>query len=377
MYEAKLDQLTINLSKLTHEQIICLKQPVNEFYCQTCQQQVRLKVGAIKKPHFSHLTKCQHLTNPESDEHQLGKSLMFSWIKSLNPDQLIVEYRLPHINRIADLYFTLNHQKYVIEIQKSLISKQELDNRTKAYESAHIIPIWLFITPVHQKKLSVYMPPLMQKQKHQTILYLNVKTKELTRYNQCLWLTKGECLSSNQAQLLTEVTLNQLCDNTLKTFNISKMEWLSYKQAFRLSKWYYYLKQNYGLRTLCAKHQLSLSLIGEEVGWPIQQCGGFVEPLMLWQSVISCCLRDYEKGAFVTSSELLYRSRYFLKASKQQSITLLHAELVEYLSQLVQLQLLIKLGSYYQIIGEFKTFNRLEDAVLADKKASEVISYLT
>ncbi len=376
MYTAKLNDQVIELQNLTKEQLLTLKHQKATFHCVDCEADVRLKVGEIKQAHFAHVTPCQKLISLESEAHQRAKALLYEWAKTLNPTWIQLEYSFSHIKRIADLAFEIEEQIYVIEIQKSLISNQVFNMRSNAYASAGIKVIWVFLTPVHQSRLTTYIPPLMQRQKHLPILYLDNENQELTIYNGYFWLSQSECVCSTQKLSLQDLTLSLLCDTQLESSEISKQKWLEIKKAFRLSKWYYYQRKNWALRKLCATHRISLSLIGAEVGWPTLQCGGFLEPLFVWQSIVSLCLQRYGVGECVTAGDLLYRVRYYLTASKRQPKDALYQELRSYLAQLVAFDLIEDRGGYYVIKRRFTSFERVEAALLADASYGEKVTCL-
>ena len=374
MYTAIYNNKLIELSKCSKDEIKELKQKNETYYCPECQGTVRLKMGEIKSPHFSHITPCCSTTKLESEWHQKGKKLMYEWACTLNPSKIELEYYIKSIKRTADLMFEVDHKQYVIEIQKSLIPSREIEQRTQDYESANFVPIWIFIVPLTHKKLTTYMPPLMQRQKQHVMNHLDVQKKLLMIYNACLWLSGSECISSNKSRVLNEVALHELCNMNLETLEISRTHWLDIKKQFRLRKWYYYSKRHWALRQLVMKHRMSYSLINAEVGWPIVQHGGFVEPLFVWQSIVWCCLAEYELGECFSSSELLYRVCYYTSASKKQKRKSLLMELTQYLKVLVVSGCVKQVEGYYVRVHRNKSYHVLEDAIKADEILSKKLS---
>ena len=371
MYTAIYNDQLIELRKCSKDEIKELKQKKGMYYCPDCQGTVRLKIGEIKSPHFSHITPCDSTTNLESEWHQKGKALMYEWACALNPTKLELEYYIKSIKRTADLMFEVDHKQYVIEIQKSLIPSREIEQRTRDYESANFIPIWIFIVPITHNKLTTYMPPLMQRQKQYVMNHLDVQKKKLTIYNACLWLSKSECVSSNKSRLLNDVTLHELCSTNLETLEVSRTQWLNIKKQFRVRKWYYYSKRHWALRQLVMKQRMAYSLISAEVGWPIVQRGGFIEPLFVWQSIVWYCLAEYELGDCFSSAELLYRVCYYTTVSKKQRKELLLMELIQYLKVLVACGCVKQVEGYYVRVRQNKPYHILEEAIKADEMLSK------
>ena len=90
--------------------------------------------------HFRHKTACEYNTEPESQEHLLGKKLLFDNFKLINKK---LEQRIG--NHIPDLIGeTKEGLKLAIEYQCSPISVEEYYERNKNYIENGYDPIWIF-----------------------------------------------------------------------------------------------------------------------------------------------------------------------------------------------------------------------------------------
>lgn len=86
--------------------------------------------------------------HPESPEHLAAKRWIREYIPELYQYTIAVsdcEVRMPEINRIADVCFTLaNGDRMVHEAQLATISTDELEARTNDYQSLGYSVIWHF-----------------------------------------------------------------------------------------------------------------------------------------------------------------------------------------------------------------------------------------
>lgn len=139
------DYLTLTES-LTEAALLQLRKM--KVFCPHCKEEMILKAGAIKIPHFAHTahTACASLfAEGESSIHLLGKRQLFNRLQQLEED-VQLECYLPHIQQRPDLLITKKHP-YALEFQCSRIPVSLLEKRTKGYRDAEIIPLWLLKTP--------------------------------------------------------------------------------------------------------------------------------------------------------------------------------------------------------------------------------------
>lgn len=114
------------------------------YLCLECRGTVRIRKGQHRHVHFYHLT--------HSDACRLsGKSLIHLqtqiFLHSLLPaGESHLEFRIPEINRIADLAWI--PQKIIFEIQCSPITAQEVHERIQDYASQGFQVVWI----LHDKR---------------------------------------------------------------------------------------------------------------------------------------------------------------------------------------------------------------------------------
>ena len=123
----------------TRAQLLELRRTI-QFYCPGCKDQVILKVGAIKTPHFAHLhhSSCEQSHEPETFLHLLGKSRLYSFLQQqqLSPR---LEHYLPDIKQRADLLVA----NKALEFQCSVLTAEQVSRRSSGYRSTKLEPIWI------------------------------------------------------------------------------------------------------------------------------------------------------------------------------------------------------------------------------------------
>ena len=133
------------------------------FYCPCCNSEVVVKAGFIKIPHFAHKShaSCNASSEPESDYHLLAKRNLFKWFRS-HGYQAELEGYIPNIKKRADILVRSGEKQYAIEFQCSTISEAIFIERTVAYQSVGIIPIWILAAKnvkrveAHEFKISAF-----------------------------------------------------------------------------------------------------------------------------------------------------------------------------------------------------------------------------
>src|SRR5713101_5175851 len=113
------------------------------FYCPACREQVILKQGRNVIAHFAHYpeTACTYTGEWESDEHRLAKLEIYqALVQASGVTDVRLERYLQEVR--PDVSFMLNGQLVAVEIQISLLSRDEIDWRTKAYACKDIAVLW-------------------------------------------------------------------------------------------------------------------------------------------------------------------------------------------------------------------------------------------
>lgn len=109
------------------------------YRCLECKQDVRLRGGPHRQPHFYHF-------EPTIFCRQHGKGaihlkIQHFFVNQLSPGDCILEYPFPTIGRIADVAWL--SQKIVFEIQYSAISGEEALARNRDYQKEGWTVVWI------------------------------------------------------------------------------------------------------------------------------------------------------------------------------------------------------------------------------------------
>jgi competence protein CoiA len=127
------------------------------FTCHCCGQQVTLRKGGIRAPHFAHQppVTCEYGTG-ESEEHRLCKMAIY---ESLSADERVtkceIERNLGTVRPDVSAY--LNGVPVAIEVQLSSLSLDKIKYRTAEYARLGIYVLWL---PLYTSRLraGLYQP---------------------------------------------------------------------------------------------------------------------------------------------------------------------------------------------------------------------------
>ncbi len=113
------------------------------YLCQECLAPVRLRGGLRRQLHFF------HLTGSSCKQHQKGAIHLHlqAHLAHLLPGA-VLEQPFPQIGRIADLF--CKDSKRIFEVQVSPISEQEVQERTRHYESLGYSVVWI----LHEKRFN-------------------------------------------------------------------------------------------------------------------------------------------------------------------------------------------------------------------------------
>ncbi|MEE1238169.1 MAG: competence protein CoiA family protein [Turicibacter sp.] len=365
---AKYNNELIDLTKVSREKVVELKQ-LSNYSCPYCEEPVILKQGPKRTAHFSHLTCCTYEGHEtESIEHQQAKTILSGWLLTQGATNIQLEFRIPQINRIADIYFEYNEKKYVFEIQKSIISQTLFDERNLDYGSLDINVLWIFIGEVQFRSKTVLVNQMMRRQKEQRLIHFSVITETITFLDQLVWLNQKEVESNVRRYPLKLLSLNQLILPE-KQYKEKKLnDWLVIKKEFRLKKYASYQRSERLLLRLCAPYLINFSLLPSVVGWPIEG-RGYDKPLFIWQAyVVLCIMSSYEEQEVFTLSDLRQKLRfhYHLKETSEGMLVL-----KKYLTLLAFFGMLKEEFGYYEYIKRPRLYSQLEPYLIEDKQLGE------
>lgn len=120
-----------------------------DYSCPHCDDAVRLHVGSVKTPHFSHLPRSSCSWAGESREHLEAKAavLLSAGLPVLlgNAWDVQAEVAIGKRLAVADLVATNGGDSYSIEFQRSLILPDEIRRRTKVHEQHGFKVLWVLL----------------------------------------------------------------------------------------------------------------------------------------------------------------------------------------------------------------------------------------
>ncbi len=369
MLIAKQNNQLIDLRNVSSTDFSQLKLASN-YACPYCGASVILKQGPKRRAHFSHKTSCDYQGHDhESEAHYLSKLVLEQWLSNQGVRTIKVEYRLAAINRIADIYFEYGNEKYVLEIQKSMIDASLFHQRTNDYEKLGIHVIWIFIGPIQAREKTYLLNRVMRLQKQNRLIHFNVFTETFTLFDHLIWINQKEVQGMTQTVLLKHFSLTSLLLPNKKYEQRQLNDWLAIKQEFRFKKALSYQRSERGLLRLCASFLINISLLPSVVGWPIEG-EAYTKPLFIWQGyVVLCIMSDYEEHDVFTLSELRHKLkfRYHLKES-----TDVVEALKEYLTLLALFGMINEQFGYYEYIRRPRLYSQLEPYFIEDEQLGDV-----
>lgn len=118
------------------------------YYCLECRAPLKLRRSKNRFPHFYHLQRSPSCRLYSKSERHLQIQLQIQ--KQLPKNESQIEKHFPQIHRIADLAW--EKPKIVFEIQCSLISQNEAEERVSEYLSLGYEVVWVLDDRIFNKK---------------------------------------------------------------------------------------------------------------------------------------------------------------------------------------------------------------------------------
>ncbi|WP_223810884.1 competence protein CoiA family protein [Geobacillus zalihae] len=113
-------------------------------FCPACRQEVVLRSGRYRLPHFAHRkgATCPVEHEPESERHLTGKRDLFAWLIRQGTEAKLEPY-LPAIKQRPDVLFRHGPHLYALEYQCSTIDESLFRERNDGYRRLGIRPLWV------------------------------------------------------------------------------------------------------------------------------------------------------------------------------------------------------------------------------------------
>ncbi|KON89417.1 hypothetical protein AF332_23110 [Sporosarcina globispora] len=327
------------------------------FYCPECKEEVIMKIGNKRIPHFSHKkgSECPESYESETEYHIKGKLLLYQWLKTkgLNP---ILEPFFPEISQRPDIGVHYKGVNYALEYQCSVISEEVFKKRSEAYLQSGIIPIWILagknIKRIGQTKIALsgfqYLFLRQTASGNWVIPSFCPVTKSFINVHQIQPLTVRNAYAHYDVKTFFHADVNVLFDPYLENY-INIREW---KNEIRKIK--NFLAQNSGaykdnfLQYLYSS-SLAPAFLPPEIGLPVRH-SPFIETAPLqWQSYLYLDVISREGLFSLTRIIAAFRRRVKNNDIKIRSIPLIpigseDLAIKEYLDLLINLNIVKKAG---------------------------------
>jgi len=348
---------TLNYSK---HQLELLKDK-ETFLCPSCQDEVYLKVGMKKTPHFAHKHVCHAVTEGETEEHLKGKKILFSWLYS-QLRQVEMEKYIPEISARPDVFAVWKNKKIAIEFQCSIIPSNDINRRTDNYQRIGIETVWI----VHQKhlrtlknntiKMNEFLQSFIQlKNKNLYLFSLNPSFNEFSIHTHILPISKKLSLFASYHQPL----LNKCFFHTLfrkKPFPTQLFDqWVQLTQSWLFRLPLQPFARKIPLLNILYHQFLHPLQLPPIVGLPLPLMYLIENPPLDWQARIWLSLLK-SKGVGDSIEKSLIRKWFYqqiydqsIKQRDIRNITMenVYERIREYFELLVELGYLVENKEYY------------------------------
>lgn len=192
---------------LPYQELDLLK--AQKYFCPQCGEQVIIKAGPIKIPHFAHKrqTKCDQLfSERESVMHLTGKEHLYKWLQSKKVSASL-EAIIPQLRQRPDVLATVKNKQYALEFQCSPISAQLFYERTVGYTTSDIEPLWILknfapktarVTPIQALKMTNFQQLFIRKSEKRLpyVVCYDVEKKQFVYYHHLFFIRSNQYVTA-------------------------------------------------------------------------------------------------------------------------------------------------------------------------------------
>ncbi|MCC5889059.1 MAG: hypothetical protein JJU01_00730 [Alkalibacterium sp.] len=307
-----------------------------QYFCSLCKEQVILKRGQIKVPHFSHRqdSDCSVHSEGETWEHMKGKCDLYDWLEliGLEPE---MEVYIDSISQRADVLFKWMNQLYAIEYQCSPVSENEVITRTQGYQSVSIKPLWIAGNKLSLKdKLSVLNRLFIMEEEQFGRLHLSYNAEIEQLEVSCM----GEPVLSSSKRCRYclnkyATSFNEIKERKARSFRAAG-DCDKKKQIMLLHKMRHHnVRQYRSLFQLMYEHNLVIDRLPTIIFSEISEEWAISTHPIEWKLQMIIWLKEYSDGSVITQDRIerefyyligkKFINRYFLPNLKDNSHTIL------------------------------------------------------
>jgi len=347
---------------------------LERFYCQSCGEEVVMKLGQSVAWHFAHKKTrggCPNHHEPETVIHQSGKHQLYHWL-SMNGVEADVEFYLPEIQRRPDIYIKGRQPPLAVEFQCATIGYEQLKARSDDLASQGIHVSWIFggqrlkklapnLFKLPAMELAVLQEVSMQERTHRSRSYLlRYFTPSMNGFSflQLFFpLTSTQWLGVEHFLPTASLNLQEFLTPSFKSsVPLSwKKHWIRQKKHWRMKALPKFSPLERHLFIICSKQMLNFNCFPSYIGLPVVSSASISTPSYLWQMWVIIHFLSRGKDAYFTLGEI---ERGFQKMLKQRYFHLhpmlvsqsVQSALREYLFLLSRIGMITLLpGSRYRI----------------------------
>lgn len=331
------------------------------FYCPACAEQVIPKLGSKRIWHFSHQSdaKCLAGGEPETNDHLLGKKLLYEWLlrQQINAS---LEHYIASIKQRPDILIEHAGRQYAIEFQCSLIDEQLFLKRTNQYRKLSITPIWILggnrLKRLTEDKFHIspfeWLFARKRSDSQPFIPYFHTGTKQFVVLHHVTPFSPSISFAKLQVTQLSELSFDDFINPAnqrtyiFEHWNDEKVKWRMSQAHFRNSSTDFFKNEIY-------RSGYILSQLPAEAGVPVHSGAWLKSPAILWQGVILFRYVLARKvGDSITFHEVYHDVKKMISTGQLQQRTLPFYEnshysfaVMDYLQALTKLGVLVRTGN--------------------------------
>lgn len=269
------------------------------FFCPGCKARVYMKLGCKRSWHFAHANDaaCPCESEPESDYHVKGKTLLYKWLRVQKLSPFLEPY-LPALKQRPDLLIQTPKEYSAIEYQCSTVHQDLFLKRTKAFIKAKITPIWI-LGGTRLKRLGTSTFQLSDMDwlavrdfpdapKSPALLYFCPEAKQFAVLSGLTPISASKVQAHICYFSPETLTLHQLFEPLEPKRSNDIQEWLTVKKRWRLNAFRYRTASYQHVALMLADQHRSLSQFPSLAGLPTPYLFWIETPCFLWQTWLLC-----------------------------------------------------------------------------------------
>ncbi|WP_017470553.1 competence protein CoiA [Amphibacillus jilinensis] len=351
------------------------KKTFEMFFCPVCKEQVRLRLGTKRIPHFSHISRadCPNHVGGEGIDHEQGKLQLFNWLKKQGY-VVDLEVYLKPIKQRADLLMNYGSRMVAIEYQCAKITTQEIIKRTKGYQSVGITPIWILGSSQmnRQGKAILKLTSTLQHYLHQypsndfaRLLFYCPHTHNIAFFDLVSFVTSYRALGEFCFLKLSQLQFSHLFKQGV--IDPIPNQWLIEKKKFRLSSPKIGYSSEQAFYQWLYLNQLHPSQLSSWVGLPVS--GQWLIKGSVWEWQARLCYDFFNKQVNFTDQELAHFAKPYFQSSRDYPLILKDVNPIRtYLNYFIMSDLITCNGNYYKLTKQIGRYKCVEQSLYNDQR---------